>query len=337
MAAESAGVSPATGLIELVRAYQLSQAVCTAATLGIADLLVNGPRDAPELARATGTHAPSLHRLLRALASRGLFALHDDGRFALTPMAELLRNGGDGSLRDLTMHWGRPAVWEPWGDLLHSVRTGEAAFEYRHGVDLWAYLAAHPEDSAAFDAAMANSPRHAEIAATYDFSDLGRIVDVGGGNGRLLAAILERYPGLHGVVFDQPHVIAAGVVLELAGVMARCELVGGDFFAAVPTGADAYVLSHVIMDWDDDRATVLLANCRRAMAPQGRVLVAERIIPAENAPSFGQLDDLMGLAVSGGRIRTEQEHRRLFEAAGLRLTNLTPTPSGSTILEGRAA
>jgi hypothetical protein len=335
----SSGLAAAgTTLLEMVRAYQISQPIYVAARLGIADRLANGPRSIEDLARDTGTHPRSLYRLLRLLASRGVFVETAGECFGLSPLSECLRGDVPGSVCDLVISWGHPILWLPWGRLLDSVRTGKPAFELVYGRGFYEHLATDPEDGAMFRAAMASNQTHTLLADVYDFSGIGEIVDVGGGNGRLLAAVLSKHSGMRGVLLDTPAVVsAAEAVLRGAGVAERCRVVGGDFLAAVPGGADAYVVSNVLMDCDDTTAVNLLGNCRRAMPVHGRLLAVERVIPADNTPSLAHLNDVMALVVTGGRIRTEREFSALFAAAGLGLARVIPTPVGHFVLEARPA
>src|ERR687886_1390198 len=273
--------SPRDTLLRMTNAFQVSQAIHVAAALGIADLLEDGPKSVDELAETTGTHAPTLYRLLRALASVGIFIETDDGRFGLTPLAEYLRTDTPGSLRAFVRLIGQQSFWRSWGHLLHSVRTGEPAFRKVHGTGPFEYWAGHPEEAAVFDAAMTSHSSGVvdAVVRSYDFSGIRVLLDVGGGEGVLLAAILAANPSLRGILFDQPHVVGtAGALLEWAGVADRCEVVGGSFFEAVPVGADAYLLKSVIHDWDDAAAIEILRACRAAMAVRGKLLVVERVV-----------------------------------------------------------
>jgi hypothetical protein len=264
-----------------------------------------------------------------------VFAEDADGRFRLTPLAEPLQSGVPGSLRPAAIWWAEPWMWEPWADLEHSVRTGETAFAYHYATDLWTYLATHPEANAIFNEAFQVSGRHPTRASAYDFSGFRTVVDVGGGSGALLAELLTAYPALRGIVFDLPHVVTgAGAVLDAAGVAARAEAVGGDFFVAVPSGCDAYLLSLILHDWDDEQAVAILRQCREAMAADGKVLVIERVVQPGNAPSPVPFLDLLMLAVTGGKERTAAEYTSLFAAAGLRVTGIVPTTTGHNIMEG---
>jgi hypothetical protein len=320
----------------MANGYQVSQAIHVAAVLGIADLLENGPRSADELGEATGAHAPTLYRVLRALSSVGLFA-ESDGRFGSTPLSEYLRTDAPTSLRAWAKQIGQPYYWMSWGHLLHCVRTGEPAFPELHGTNAWEYRAAHPEEDAVFNAAMtALSAGVVEgIVRSYDFSGFGVLVDVGGGEGALLAAILASNPALHGILFDQPHVLTdAGALLERADVASRCEVVGGSFFDAVPEGADAYLLKSIIHDWDDSSAIQILRACRAAIADTGRLLVIEPIIRPGNEPDPAKFSDLNMLVMLGGRERTAGDFGRLYTEAGFRMTDIVPTGSSFAVIEG---
>jgi hypothetical protein len=331
---------PPFALFRMVTGFYLSRAIHVAATLGIADRLAEGPRGHADLAAATRTHAPSLRRVLRLLASAGVFAEEADGRFGLTPVGACLRSGVPGSMRAAALLFGG-ITQQAWGDLRHSVQTGEPAFRRVFGLEPFDYMAQHPDEAANFDAAMADFTKHiaAAVAAAYDFSPFRRIVDVGGGNGALLAGILKANPKLTGVLFDLPQVAErAGATMREHGLADRCEIVGGDFFKAVPGGGDAYLLKHVIHDWNDDRAIDILKTCCRAMGADARLLIIEGIYP----PRIEQSDesrstaanDVNMLVCTGGRQRSEAEFRALYEAAGLRLTRIVPTQMGVKVIEG---
>jgi len=336
----TAGVEtpPAAAMLQLIASFWMSRALYLAVKLGVADLLKDGPKHSEELARATGMHPPSLYRVLRALASVGVFAEDQQGRFALTPLAATLRTDVPGSLRAFALAELDEDHYAAWGDLPHSVRTGEVAFDHLFGMDVWRYRAQHPEEGRIFDEAMTSfsSVVNAAIVASYDFSSIKSIVDVGGGDGSLIAAILRANPSMQGVLFDLlPHVIKrAGQRIEKEGLSGRCQIVAGDFFAAVPRGGDAYLLKWIIHDWDDARSVALLRNIRRAMAEDGRLLLVEAVIPRDNSPSFHKFMDLTMLVMTGGRERTEAEYRALLAAAGFRLTRIVPTPSEMRVIEG---
>jgi hypothetical protein len=326
-------------LLEIARGYRAAQAVAVVAKLGIADLLADRPQHVGELAVAAGAHAPSLYRLLRAVASFGVFAEDDDGRFHMTPLAEPLRSDIPGSVRDFVSFYGEPFLWEPWGHLLHSVRTGETGLRHLYGLDLFGYLALHPEATQVFQAGLAAAaPDHEAVVAAYDFAPLDTVVDVGGGHGALLVAVLQKYPSARGILFDQPEIVTlARPQFEAVGITDRCEFVTGDFFERVPAGGEGYLLSMILHDWDDERAEAILINCRLAMPADGRLLVIERIVPPGNGSSQSKLSDLNMLVVTGGRERTEAEYRALFAAAGFRLTRVIPTQASFSVLEGVVA
>ena len=329
--------SPRDVLSRMTNAFQVSQAIHVSATLGIADLLGDGPRSADELAEDAGADAPTLYRLLRALASVGVFA-ETDGRFALTPLAELLRTDAPGSLRAWAIQIGQPYYWASWGHLLHSVRTGEAAFPALYGTNVWEYRETRPREAEVFNAAMtALSAAVVEaVVRSYDFSGIGVLVDVGGGEGALLAEILAASPGVRGVLFDQAHVVAgAGALLERVGVADRCEVVAGSFFDAVPGGGDAYLLKSVVHDWDDAEAVEILRSCRAAMANTGRLLVVEPVVRPGNDPDPAKFSDLNMLVMLGGRERTAGEFEGLLARAGFGLTNIVRTGSPFDIIEGK--
>ncbi len=326
---EPTAIPPPMALLQLVTGYWVSQAIYVAAKLGLADLLRDGPKSCGELAQATATHARSLARLLRALASVGVFAEVEGDRFGLTPLAATLQTEGPGSLRALAIFFGAPEHWRPWGNLLHSVQTGQTAFDQTFGLRPYEYLAQHPAAAEIFHGAMTEFTTRATraLTAAYDFSQFGQLVDVGGGHGGLLTSLLTAHSTMRGVLFDLPYVVAgAKARLEAAGLAGRCEVLAGDFFESVPSGGDAYLLKGVIVDWDDARSVRILTNCSRAMAAQGKLLVVDMVIPPSTEPFGGQFADLEMLVVaSGGRARTEAEFSTLFTAAGFKLTRIVPT------------
>lgn len=332
---------PPMALHQIATGYYFSRALFVAAALGIADLLAPGPRNADQLAESTGTHAPSLRRVLRLLVTVGVFAENEDGSFQLTALGECLRSDIPHSFRPAALLFTGPLEWQSWGALLHTVQTGETALEHVHGMNAFEYMAQHPDEAAVFDQAMAafTALTAIAVAAAYDFSGIRTLVDVGGGNGALLLGILNAHPHLHGIVFDQPRAIeGAKERIVAAGLADRCAGRGGDFFAAVPEGGDAYVLKHVIHDWDDRRATQILGNCRRAMPAQAPLLIVEGVYPQrvdQSRVSKGAAaNDVNMLVCTGGRQRSEAEFRQLFEAAGFRLTRIIPTLAGVAIIEG---
>ena len=338
-AAKTMELPPRLALFQMITSHYVSRAIYVAAKLGIADLLEGGPRHYDELAKKTGMHAPSLNRLMRMLASVGVFAEDEPGLFALTPISECLRTGVPGAARALALLFAGPTM-RAWDDLLYSVQTGNIAFDHVFGVSVFEYLAQHPEEAAIFDQAMTagTAPVAAMVASVYDFSQFEHIVDVGGGQGALLTAILKVNSSLRGTVFELPHVAeGAKPLVEAAGLADRCEVVAGDFFEAVPAGADAYIVKGVIHDWDDARSAVILRNCRRAMSPHGKLLLVEGVLPDRITASpmsfIAAGSDVNMLVNAGGRERTEAEFRALLDAAGFRLTRIVPTQSMSKVLE----
>jgi hypothetical protein len=317
-------------ILDLIHGAWMSQAISAAASLGVADELGEGPRSVDELAAAVDADTQSLYRLLRALADVDIFEELEGQRFALTELGGLLRSDTPGSVRSFAMLVGSTAWRGAWTGLLDSVRTGESAFERVHGQGLFEYLRAHPKLAAVFDAALTGVSRQwiAAIVDAYHFGELKKVVDVGGGNGALLAAVLTANPGVHGVLFDRPDVVAgARRLFDDAGVSGRCEFVAGDFFVSVPPGGDAYLVSNVIHDWDDARAVQILARCRAAMSEGCRLLLGEMVPPGRGVPSLTKLLDLEMLVI-GGRQRTEFEFDELFQRAGLRRSRVVPDGNG---------
>ena len=324
-------------LMRLVNGYQVSQAIHVAAELGIADLLAESARSSDDLAQQAGADADTLYRLLRALASVGV--LHeDDGRlFSLTPVGDELRSDVPGSLHGWAVFVGQPSFWQVWSNLLYSVQTGENAFRHVHGQDVWSYRAERPDESAIFDAAMKSrtGATNAALVEAFDFSRFRALVDVGGGNGALLASVLASQPELEGVLFDQSHVVSgAGQVLEAAGVADRCRIESGSFFETVPAGGDAYLLKWIIHDWEDADSIAILRVVRAAMSEGATLLVVERDLGAPNADPPTKFSDLNMLVAPGGRERTQDEYAALFESAGFRLVGATRTSGELVVYEG---
>ena len=333
-------MSPVAYLSQLIGNTGFIHAILLAANLGLADLLKNGPVSIADLSEATGTHAGSLYRMLRALASRGIFSEDADGRFSLTALADPLRSDAPDSIHNWALFVGSEAELQTWAHLSYSIRTGKPAFEHIFGKGWFNYLDEQPEMAHIFNNLMTNgsSSDAAAIIEAHDFSAYRKIVDIGGGHGALLAHILEQNPQFSGVLFDAPSVIAgAAGAIDTYVNQGRAEKVAGDFFEAVPNGGDAYVLKYIAHDWDDERAIMILKNCRQAMAENGRVLLVEVVIPAGNAPSSGKFLDLEMLLYFYSRERTEAEYRDLLQRAGLELIRITPTASQFSIIESVAA
>ena len=332
-------------LSRLLSSLWVPQAIYTAAALGIADALADGPRTSADVARSVGGDGESVHRLLRGLVALGLCDMADDGAFELTPLGGCLRSGTRDSVRSWALLMGSPMCWGSWGRLIDVVRSGESIPRLDGWGSAFDFRDTHPAEAAVFDQAMVELTRHLAggIAASYDFAGIRTLVDVGGGFGALLPPILAANPALHGVVFDQPSCREGALRLfEKVGLADRCEFVDGDFFDAVtPAGADAYLLKSVIHDWDDAQCLAILRNVRAAMAPDSRVLVVEPIVPDRPGSSPYDLmiagTDLNMMVMTGGKERTETEFRALLEAAGLPVTRIVQTPATMSVIEARRA
>jgi hypothetical protein len=320
-------------LAELVGGYQASAAIGAFARLGVADALAEAPATSGDLAARVGAREDVLARLLEATLGIGLFTQDDDGRYHLTALGELLRAEAPGSLRRYALVSTEDWRWYAYAHLAETLRTGEPGFVAAHGCRLWDYLAAHPEAAASFQESMAriSGARDQAVAASLDFGRFHRVVDVGGGQGGLLRALLSAYPDLRGVLFDVPTAIeAAGEPLRQAGFHERCEAIAGDFRQAVPPGGDAYLLSWILHDWDDLAAQGILRRCREAMNKGASLFVVEMVVPEEGEPgadTFKRLvmqTDLEMLVVVGGRERTAAEFRELLAAAGFAVTRTVP-------------
>ena len=322
--------SPSMQMMALLYGSILGRLVSVVAEFGVADLCADGPRGVDELAAVTDADPDTLYRMLRALASFGVFTEVAPRAFALTDLAETLRSDVPGSMRDHARNWGSSEYLHTVIGLGGSLRTGRPSFDTHHGVDWWSYLGSHPRRAQVFDRAMGDRARQIGAAAVSacDLSGVRRLVDVGGGQGHLIAAVVDRYPAVDAVVFDRPDVVAGAP--EVVGD--RAEAVGGDFFTAVPAGADCYVLSSVIHDWSDDDAVAILRRIREAMDPAGRLLVLETVLPEGDEPHLGKLLDILMLALVGGRERTEREYAALLHRAGLRIERVVPTATPVGVL-----
>lgn len=323
-------------LMKLMAGKCITAALAAAARLRVADHLKDGPRSAEDIAPAAGAHPPSLYRLMRALATVGVLEEHADRRFALTPVGTFLRTDVPGSLAAMAELFGEPLQWAAWAELTDAVRTGTCAFENVHRMSVYDAVATHPGLAATFNAAMTGMSAQLvrSIVAAYDFSRFATIADVGGGLGLVLTAILEANPAVRGVLFDRPSVVeGARQRVADAGLLGRCELVGGDFFETAPAGCDAYLLKNVLHDWDDDAGVRILGRCAAHMARAARVLVLEQVLPPAGVPSFSKIADLEMLVATRGRERTDAEFAELFARAGLRLERCLPTLGPLQILE----
>lgn len=322
---------------ELTHGYWKSQAVYVAAKLNLADLLAEQPRTAEELAEVTPAHAPSLYRVLRALASIGIFAEDEDGRFRMTPLAQPLRRDVPGSKWAMAVMMGEEH-FHVWGDLIFTVETGQTAFDRIYNMPIFEFLSENNEKGRIFDEAMTgiHGQETDAILEAYDFSGIETVADIGGGNGTKLAALLQKHPSMQGILFDLPPVVErARQRIEAAGVAERCQLVGGNFFEQVPQGADAYLMRHIIHDWDDEKSLAILRNCRAAMPDGGKLLVVESVIPPGNEPFGGKWLDLTMMLIPGGKERTEEEYRTLYDQAGFELERIVPTSMEVSVIEGR--
>jgi hypothetical protein len=327
-------------LLEMITSYRLTQALHVAAKLGLADLLRDGPRRSDDLAVATGTHRGALYRLMRALAAKGIFHEAEAGGFELTALGHGLRSDISGSMRPWAIMAGGDHHWLPWQHLLHSVQTGQPAFEAVLGAKPFEYYAAHAEAGRVFHAALGGLSQvvNATLSASYDFSSLETVVDVGGGGGALLLGLLARHPAMRGVLFDEASVLAQSVELIRSDPSGdRCELVAGNFFEEVPTGGDAYILKHILHDWDDERSMAILKRCRAAMRPGARVLIIEMLVEPGTGCAYPKFLDLEMLVSYTGRERTAHEYAQLLSASGFSLAGITPTDALVSVIEGRVA
>jgi len=326
-------------MLQIISGFWISRAVYVIAKLGIPDILNSGPKTAEELASATNTDAPSLYRVLRALASVGVVN-SEDGRFALNALTETLVTDAPGSLRWFAISELGQEHYPAWGNLMHSVRTGEIAFDNFFGVDIWKYFANNPEDAAVFNDSMSGvtAVANEEILSLYDFSGFNKIVDVGGGHGGLITSVLKKNPNLKGVLFDAPEVIeGAQTKIEAAGLADRLETASGNFFEAVPAGGDAYIMKWIIHDWDDQKSNTILRNIRNQIPANGRLILIDSVVPETNEPHFSKFIDLNMLVMTGGKERTEKEFQELLAAAGFRLVRIIPTKVPTSIVEAEPA
>jgi hypothetical protein len=324
-------------LLELIEGSMITQALYAATKLGMADTLSGGPLTADEIAQRADANPEMTYRLLRLLASYSVFAERDDGRFELTPMADALRGDASMSMRRLALLMGHPIHWEDWSHFTESVQTGEPSLPKLRGMSAWEYFGANPEYGAIFGQGMTNlSDLETEpVADAYDFSRFSKIVDVGGGRGTLLAAILRKAVSAKGVLFAPGSEQDAQQVLEQGGVAGRCTIENGSFIESVPAGGDAYILKHVIHDWPEEQALTILKNVRKSISPKGTMLLMEFVIPEDSKPHPGKLVDLWLMLLVGGKERTAEQYSELFTNAGFRLTNIVNTAAGISIVEGQ--
>ena len=328
--------NPQEQLARIITGYWKSQAIYAAAKLGIADLLKSGPLSVEHMAQRVSADPDALYRLLRALASIGIFAEGESQQFTLTPLAQLLRSDVDGSQRALALMTG-DEQFQAWGEIVFSIQTGKTAFEKVFGQPIFEYLSANPEKGRVFDDAMTgiHGRESDPVLDAYDFSDIRVLAEIGGGNGSKLATILRKYPLMRGMLFDLPQVIdRVKEDPKDSDWLNRCELIGGDFFESVPAGADGFIMRHIIHDWDDEKALTILRNCHKVMPAGGKLLTVESVIPEGNEPFEAKFLDLVMLLIPGGRERTAEEYRTLYEQAGFELLRIVPTNVSVSVVEG---
>jgi hypothetical protein len=323
-------------IIMLARGYAPAACLYAAAKLKIADLLASGPKPVSELARARDANEDAVYRILRSLASIDVFRETAPRTFANTPLSEAIRSDTAGSARDAVLFMADPLHMSVYGELTHTAKTGETAFKKVSGLEPFEFFQQNEEENKVFNDAMTSISGQfiRPVIEVYDFGELGTLADIGGGHGALLAPVLGKHRGLHGIVFDLPHVVeGAKARIAAAGLESRCEIVGGDFFRAVPP-ADSYVMKSIIHDWNDDRAIAILRNCVAAMRGQnGKVILLEMLVGPTNEPGIAKWIDIEMLAMAGGRERTEGEYAELLSKAGLRLARVVRTPSPLAVIE----
>jgi hypothetical protein len=331
-------LSPPEFMLNLTIGHWVARLVHVAAKLKLADLLKKGPRTVEDLAAAAGVQPAMLYRILRALASVGVFAETKNRRFKLTPLAATLRTDVPASMHGWAIMINDNWQWDAWKELLHGAKTGEVPFLKAHGIPLFEYFEQHHEDLQVFGESMTSISRteNPTVPAAYKFSGIGTLVDIGGGHGSLLATILKANPKLKGLLYDQPSVIARAEKdhhVTAKGIKERCRLESGNFFEAVPKGGDAYIMKYILHDWSDQECVRILRNCRDAMNEKGKVLVVDTVIAPGNDPAWGKLLDIQMLII-GGRERTKKEFATMFAEAGLKLTRVVPTKGPLSIVEG---
>jgi hypothetical protein len=337
---QPAATAPHVRLIQMGQAFLVSRTVHAAAKLGLVDQLASGPKSAAELAGPMQVHAPSLHRLMRTLASLGLLTEGTEQRFGLTDLGAALRTGAPGSARPTILMFGSSWSQSSLDHIIYSVQTGKTGFEKAQGVPLFEYLAQQPDEASLFSETMVgfHSEEPPAVAAAYDFSTFKIIVDVGGATGNMLGAVLGSHSGPRGILFDRPHVVRdAPALLDASGVSDRVTIEPGNFFESVPAGADAYILSHILHDWGENQCLTILSNVRNAIDPTGRLLVVEMVIPPGDTPHPGKMLDMAMLVFTGGQERTAAEYGLLLSKAGFRLTRVVPTDSAASIVEAVVA
>lgn len=332
-------MTPTEQMLKMMSGLWVTRGIYVAAKLGISDHLTDGPKTAAELAAATSSHADSLYRILRMLAAVGIYSETEGKRFSLTPLSETLVTDAPGSLRPGAIAELGEIHYEAWGNIMHSVKTGEIAFDHHYGKDVWQYFETDPAKAANFNRYMASSsePLNQAISMKYDFTGVGTLVDVGGGLGGMISAILAANPALKGIVFDAPSVVEKSKeFLAEKGLAQRCEAVGGDFFKSVPAGGDVYSMRWILHDWEDEKALTILRNIHQVLPDNGKLLLAEAVVPEGPEPHFSKFFDLIMLTMTGGRERTETEWSELLGKAGFKIERIIPTDSFLSIIEAVA-
>jgi precorrin-6B methylase 2 len=330
-------VNPGQQILQMVAGFWVARAMQVAASLKLADHVDDSARSIIDLSTATKTHPISLYRLMRALASVGIFSEDGSGKFRHTTLSRLLRSNEPGSMRAFLESVLGGGHLRAWCEIDHSVRTGETAFDHAHGEGIWANFAKNEHEGRTFNQAMTDisGAFNPAVVKAFDFSKIGTLIDVGGGHGALLTSILSANPHLRGIVFDQPHVVAgARDTIAKAGTADRCETASGNFFESIPAGADACLMKFILHDWNEEKSTQILKTIHAALKPGGRLLVVELVVPPGNEPSLSKWMDLNMLAMTGGRERTEVEFATLFAACGFALVKVHPTESPLSIVEG---
>jgi hypothetical protein len=334
-----APLPPSAQLMQMVFGFIPARAISLVAELGIADLLKDGAKSAKELAIATDSHARSLYRLLRVCASVGVFSENENNQFSNTVLSDLLRSDSPESLKDFSIMIGDNTQFKTWGRFDYAVKTGQPAFDEVFGMPYFDFIGINPKEAKTFNDAMTGMSIGSSMAVlqSYDFSGIKILVDVGGGHGFLLASILNKYPDMQGINFDVPALKAdAEALFAQHGVSNRSHYDSGDFFQTVTTGGDAYIMKHIIHDWNDEQCVAILSNCRKGIKKGGKVLLVEMVLPDGNEPSMGKLLDLQMLSVLPGCERTRAEYADLLEKSGFELTQIVPTPSPYSVIEGMA-
>ena len=327
---------PPAHMLQLIMGYWISQAVGTAARLGVSDQLVDSQKKSSEIAQAVGADPQALFRLMRMLASIGVFTMDHQGGFGLTPLGDTLRSSVPGSLRSFAIAETAPGHWQPWGKMHEAIKTGKPMCKAALGMELWDWYSKNPEEGEYFTGAMGDFSAAVsdEVVRIYDFAKCQTVADVGGAHGILLAAILKANPKMQGILFDLPHVTAtAGESLKIHKIGQRCKVVTGNFFENVPPGADIHVLKNIIHDWSDAECITILTNCHQALKPNGKLLLVEIVIPPDNAPSMAQAMDLNMLVLLTGKERTELEYQDLLTAGGFKFDRVMPTQTPFSVIE----